>query len=100
MFLDEKRTTVKIIDLGLGKNMESQDISHTFAGTIDYVGKNHTWEKNPRFGFFFVLNCCCFETAPEMLQGGEYDYKKIDVWSVGCIVFFMYVFSSLFNDGN
>lgn len=34
-----------------------------------------------------------------MLEGAEYDYKKIDCWSAGGIVFFMLVGHSPFYQG-
>ncbi|XP_045473696.1 testis-specific serine/threonine-protein kinase 3-like [Harmonia axyridis] len=38
--------------------------------------------------------------APEILQGIEYDPKKIDIWALGCILYIMITASMPFDDSN
>jgi len=64
LFKDKERTLAKIADFGLAKDLVNQSIQHSIAGTLDYV-------------------------APEVLEGIEYDYLKVDMWSLGCICFFL-----------
>jgi serine/threonine protein kinase len=55
---------MKIIDLGMAKQMESEsEKAHTIAGTLPYM-------------------------APEIVEGCEYT-TKADVWSLGVLLFYM-----------
>lgn len=64
LFGDSSKTAIKIVDFGFGKDIEKSIMLMTKVGTMDYI-------------------------APEILKGEDYDYHKIDVWSCGCIGFFM-----------
>eukprot|EP01114_Cavostelium_apophysatum_P013883 TRINITY_DN3462_c0_g1_i3.p1 TRINITY_DN3462_c0_g1~~TRINITY_DN3462_c0_g1_i3.p1 ORF type:complete len:1224 (+),score=375.16 TRINITY_DN3462_c0_g1_i3:746-4417(+) len=64
LFADKERKNIRVIDFGLAKDLLNQSLKHSIAGTLDYV-------------------------APEVLEGLEYDYLKVDLWSVGCICFYL-----------
>eukprot|EP01119_Soliformovum_irregulare_P022815 TRINITY_DN7870_c0_g2_i1.p1 TRINITY_DN7870_c0_g2~~TRINITY_DN7870_c0_g2_i1.p1 ORF type:complete len:479 (+),score=134.70 TRINITY_DN7870_c0_g2_i1:66-1502(+) len=64
LFVDKTRKSLRIADFGFSKDVRNQTMSHSIAGTPDYV-------------------------APEVLDGKEYDYFGIDMWSCGCIAYFM-----------
>ena len=67
----EEHTNVKIIDFGFAKNMDNSLQHNTTLGTQDYM-------------------------APEMINkslGGYHNGMsphKVDVWAIGCIVYFVF----------
>ncbi|PRP85140.1 hypothetical protein PROFUN_07211 [Planoprotostelium fungivorum] len=64
LFADKMKRKIKVIDFGYGKDVgEASNLNNTVAGTLDYV-------------------------AIEMWDG-EYDYFKVDIWSCGCIAYFL-----------
>ncbi|ETI56754.1 NEK protein kinase [Phytophthora nicotianae P10297] len=63
---------VKLTDFGVSKLLTSSlDFAQTMTGTPHYM-------------------------APELLEGGAYDYKS-DVWSLGCVLYELAVFTPPFN---
>jgi len=66
-------TTVKIIDFGFAKRLENSRYLKTQCGTMDY-------------------------TAPEVLKGLKYG-KKVDVWSIGIILYLLLVGYEPFSVG-
>lgn len=59
-----KKNKLKIIDLGMAKQMESEsEFAQTIAGTLPYM-------------------------APEIVDGSQYT-TKADVWSLGVLLFYM-----------
>jgi len=73
LFLDEIRTSIKLIDFGFSKDLLTQIAANTLTGTLDYC-------------------------APEILQRRSYDYLKIDCWSIGCICYFLLFGVTPFHD--
>lgn len=73
MFSNQTKRTIKIVDFGFGKDVKSTQMSFALAGTIDYI-------------------------APEMINGSNYDYFKVDVWSAGCICYFLLFGKPPFSD--
>ena len=69
----KKDGTIKIGDLGLSKYLKNT-LAETFAGTPLYI-------------------------APEMLNNLPYDYK-VDIWSLGCIVYELCALEPPFNGRN
>lgn len=70
-----KNGVVKIADFGLAKKMESsssnEHLTRSFCGTKAYL-------------------------APEILMGSFYDYK-VDIWSLGVLLFVMLFFKFPFG---
>jgi serine/threonine protein kinase len=56
----------KIADLGLAHTFHTQNLMSTPCGTLFYV-------------------------APEIISGGEYDGREVDVWSLGVVLYVMLV---------
>jgi len=85
LYCDESLKTLKIIDFGFCKDLNSDSTQlFTITGTLDY--------------------CCNFSPllpslnplAPEIFSG-NYNYFAIDMWSVGCILYTLYIFVQFQN---
>jgi len=64
LFADKNKKIVKLIDFGYSKDMSVESNEQTMVGTPDYV-------------------------APEVMQGTIEDIYKLDVWSAGCVLYFI-----------
>lgn len=87
---------IKITDFGLAKLKRPDSLLKTACGTPNYVGVFlfHCFSfPFPCFLsllFFFIFSCR--RTAPEIILGEKYD-EKVDMWSVGIIMFILCVAS-------
>jgi len=66
---------VKIADFGFARILRPTELSKTFCGSAAYA-------------------------APELLQGLPYEGTKVDIWSLGVILYIMICSSMPFRDSN
>eukprot|EP01114_Cavostelium_apophysatum_P013042 TRINITY_DN3074_c0_g1_i1.p1 TRINITY_DN3074_c0_g1~~TRINITY_DN3074_c0_g1_i1.p1 ORF type:complete len:1759 (-),score=507.44 TRINITY_DN3074_c0_g1_i1:20-5296(-) len=64
LFADDTKKSIRIVDFGFSKDTQGQVMKNTIGGTLDYI-------------------------APEVIGGAKYDYFQIDIWSVGCIAYYL-----------
>jgi len=64
LYADDSKKSIRIVDFGFSKDTQGQVMKNTIGGTLDYI-------------------------APEVIGGSKYDYFQIDVWSVGCIAYYL-----------
>ena len=81
MFSDKAKRKIKLIDFGFGKDVVTTDMGVTRAGTYAYIGISISLPKS----LFLIIFL-----APEMAAGERYNYYKVDVWSCGCVAYFLY----------
>ena len=65
---------IKIGDFGISKILDGTDYAKTFAGTYSYM-------------------------APELINGEKYS-KKVDIWSLGCIIYELCTLNRCFYSNN
>ena len=65
---------IKIGDFGISKILDGTDYAKTFAGTYSYM-------------------------APELINGEKYS-KKVDIWSLGCIIYELCTLNRCFDSNN
>ena len=65
---------IKIGDFGISKILDGTDYAKTFAGTFSYM-------------------------APEIIKGEKYS-KKVDIWSLGCIIYELCTLNRCFYSNN
>ena len=65
---------IKIGDFGISKILDGTDYAKTFAGTFSYM-------------------------APELINGEKYS-KKVDIWSLGCIIYELCTLNRCFDSNN
>ena len=65
---------IKIGDFGISKILDGTDYAKTFAGTYSYM-------------------------APEVINGEKYS-KKVDIWSLGCIIYELCTLNRCFDSNN
>ena len=66
---------IKIADFGFARILPETELSKTFCGSAAYA-------------------------APELLQGIPYTGKRVDIWSLGVILYIMICSSMPFRDTN
>jgi len=64
LYADDSKKAIRIVDFGFSKDTQGQVMKNTIGGTLDYI-------------------------APEVIGGAKYDYFQIDIWSVGCIAYYL-----------
>jgi len=72
LYADKSRKLIKLIDFGYSKDVNNEKNQQTMVGTPDYV-------------------------APEVMQGTIEDVYKVDLWSVGCVTYFLLLGESAFE---
>eukprot|EP01119_Soliformovum_irregulare_P018640 TRINITY_DN5760_c0_g1_i8.p1 TRINITY_DN5760_c0_g1~~TRINITY_DN5760_c0_g1_i8.p1 ORF type:complete len:842 (+),score=273.15 TRINITY_DN5760_c0_g1_i8:2657-5182(+) len=73
LFADRFRKVVKLIDFGYSKDLDNEEMNQTMVGTPDFI-------------------------APEVIDGQVVDVYKADMWSAGCIAYFLLFGTGPFSD--
>lgn len=64
--LMDSNYNLKIADFGFGRDVETdEDLNYSLLGTADWMAPEIAWQKRP------------------------YNYYKLDIWSLGCIAYFL-----------
>ena len=74
---------VKHTDFGMAQHLGVDDVGESFRGSPLYMVKNDEIYVSQKHSYF------CIE-APEIMLGEPYD-AKVDLWSVGVILYGMFM---------